>query len=155
MACARRPKGRWKLHRGRRGQRQKLHQDPASAFAPHLTFGRQLRDLRRLMPEREIRSCLPQLLARFHLDWNLLYRRPDAVSGGEAQRLALCRLLLMSPSFVVADEPTSRLDDANRALVVEVLLELVTAGRMALVLIAHDDAVVSALADHLIRIGSD
>jgi len=47
---------------------------------------------------------------RLRLDPVLLERRPHQVSGGELQRFALLRVLLRSPAFIFADEPTSRLD---------------------------------------------
>jgi ABC-type dipeptide/oligopeptide/nickel transport system ATPase subunit len=62
------------------------------------------------LPDLRLDLSLPPLLERLKLDAALLDRFPSDVSGGEAQRLALARLLLLSPDFIVADEPTSRLD---------------------------------------------
>jgi putative ABC transport system ATP-binding protein len=72
----------------------------------------------------------------------------SALSGGEQQRTALCRALLMRPAVVFADEPTGALDTANSALVLQVLRELADAGS-SVVMVTHDtDA--AALADRVV-----
>lgn len=55
-------------------------------------------------------SEVERLMNRLRLDPVLLERHPHQVSGGELQRFALLRVLLLSPAFIFADEPTSRLD---------------------------------------------
>ncbi|MCU1482662.1 MAG: ATP-binding cassette protein [Subtercola sp.] len=67
--------------------------------------------------------------------------RPGQISGGQAQRIALCRALMNEPSIVLADEPTGNLDRASAAVVFDALRERAAVG--AAVLIAtHDAAVV-------------
>jgi peptide/nickel transport system ATP-binding protein len=72
------------------------------------------------------------------------------VSGGEAQRLALARLLLLDPAVIVADEPTSRLDPIVRKETMELLRAAVDERGMGLVLISHDRGVVGAVADEVV-----
>ncbi|MEU2772726.1 ABC transporter ATP-binding protein [Streptomyces sp. NPDC007162] len=62
------------------------------------------------------------------------------LSGGEQQRVALARLIVQKPALVLADEPTGALDDANTAVVVDILRELSGAG-CAVVLATHDATV--------------
>ena len=88
-----------------------------------------------------------QLLSRFGLR-----RRArtvvSALSGGEQQRVALCRALLLRPAVVFADEPTGALDTANSELVLQVLRELADSGSNV-VMVTHDtDA--AALADRVV-----
>ncbi|NJL50164.1 MAG: ATP-binding cassette domain-containing protein [Blastochloris sp.] len=83
---------------------------------------------------------------------NLLDRRPGEVSGGEAQRLALARLLLLDPAAIVADEPTSRLDPVVQRETLMLLRDCVAERGLGLLLISHDRAVVAAMADEEIRL---
>jgi len=51
-------------------------------------------------------------------------KRPSKISGGEAQRVAVARALINTPSLVLADEPTGNLDDENSSVVLDLMLEL-------------------------------
>ena len=59
------------------------------------------------------------------------------LSGGEMQRVALCRALLLRPALLLADEPTGNLDDENGRRVMDLLTELVIAEGSALVFATH------------------
>jgi lipoprotein-releasing system ATP-binding protein len=72
------------------------------------------------------------LLATYGID-ALAYRRATEVSGGQAQRAALCRALLRAPSIVLADEPTGNLDEVNADVVVAGLRQAARGGAAVLV----------------------
>ena len=123
---------------------QKIQQDPGAAFAPRLRLRQSLRDLVQL--HRLDWAQLEALLARMRLAPALLDRLPHQVSGGELQRIALARVLLMNPALIFADEPTSRLDPVTQQQVFSLLLEQVQERRCALLLVTHDLDIVRSVA---------
>lgn len=130
---------------------QKIQQDPGAAFAPRIRLRQSLRDLaalHRLEWER-----LEELLARMRLAPALLDRLPHQVSGGELQRIALARVLLMRPALIFADEPTSRLDPLTQQEMFALLLEHVQTERCAVLLVTHDGDIVRSVADREIALG--
>lgn len=141
---------RWLTRMRRRFQ--KLHQDPAGAFAPHRPIRRQLQDIAGVVPGLDVSAALPPLLNRLQVKSNLLDRYPSEISGGEAQRLAIARLLMLDPIMIIADEPTSRLDPILQKATMLLLRDLVAERAMGLILISHDRAVVRALADTVVTL---
>lgn len=75
----------------------------------------------------------------------LAHRRPSQLSGGQAQRVALARSVLMSPRVILADEPTASLDDAAAAGAVKLLREAAARCDATLVIATHDRRVQDAL----------
>jgi peptide/nickel transport system ATP-binding protein len=129
---------------------QKLHQDPRGAFIPTRRIDRQFADIGRLVGRAVMLATLPRLLEDLKLPERLLQRYPAEISAGEAQRLALVRLLLLDPAVIVADEPTSRLDLLVQKRTIDLLRRIVTERRVALVLIGHDRRLLEATADQVI-----
>jgi ABC-type lipoprotein export system ATPase subunit len=70
--------------------------------------------------------------------------RPDELSGGEQQRVAVCAALAKRPRLLLADEPTGELDARSTAIVVELLLELAAEVGAAALIVTHDPAVALA-----------
>ncbi|MGF0524463.1 ABC transporter ATP-binding protein [Agrobacterium pusense] len=136
-----------------RSRYQKLHQDPVSAFVPGRILRRQFADLRSVLPAVCLNRDLPPLFERLQISTSLLDRRPDQVSGGELQRIAIARTLLFDPVCLVADEPTSRLDPLVQRGVIEHLCDLVRERNMSLVIASHDRRLTHAIADQVIEIG--
>ncbi len=126
---------------------QKLHQDPTRVFSPWQSLGRSLEDLRRLPDGERALGEVPRLMQRFGLRRDLLHRRPHQISGGEAQRLALVRILATKPKVLIADEPTSRLDPPVQEQVIRYLREAADEDELAILLITHDRDLATAIAD--------
>lgn len=97
----------------------------------------------------ELRQHARDLLERFGLDHRADHR-PGQISGGQAQRVAVCRALVNTPDVVLADEPTGNLDPGNSTLVIDALAQSAAEGRTVLIA-THDPAVV-ARADEVIRL---
>lgn len=125
------------------GRAQKLYQDPAVAFAPRVPLKDSINDVVRR--HRADPRQVGVLLDRLGLDSALLDRRPGSVSGGELQRLAIIRAMLVKPKVLFADEPTSRLDLLTQEETVSCLMDQVTEHDAALVLVTHDLALASAV----------
>jgi ABC-type lipoprotein export system ATPase subunit len=62
---------------------------------------------------------------------------PGQLSGGEMQRVAIARAVVHRPSLILADEPTGSLDSATGAQVLELLAEIVSETKAALLLVTH------------------
>lgn len=69
---------------------------------------------------------------------------PSQLSGGEKQRIALCRALINRPKLLFADEPTGNLDTVNGKIVLEQLVELKKAHGATLVLVTHNPQIAGA-----------
>ncbi|MFC6673404.1 ABC transporter ATP-binding protein [Marinobacterium aestuariivivens] len=135
-----------------RYQYQKLYQDPPAAFAPQVTLGRLMEDL--ICLHRLDRGRLLSLMARLNLSKKLLGRYPHQVSGGELQRLAIARVLMLDPVLLFADEPTSRLDPITARDTTLMLVELARESGCALLLVCHDPLLVEKVADRHLHLGA-
>jgi putative ABC transport system ATP-binding protein len=76
---------------------------------------------------------------------------PHQLSGGEKQRVAICRALINSPELIFADEPTGNLDSANGKIILQLLLDLRSEFNTTLVLATHSREI-SATADRILRL---
>ena len=80
-----------------------------------------------------------------------LHHKPNALSGGEKQRVAAARSLMMSPDIILADEPTGSLDEHNKKELSDLLLQLRKAYGQTILLVTHDKELAS-IADRVIEI---
>ena len=70
--------------------------------------------------------------------------RPAELSQGEQQRVAVCRAMLNKPAFLLADEPTGNLDQANKQNVVDLLLEQARSNNSTLLMVTHDQSLLDS-----------
>lgn len=80
-----------------------------------------------------------------------LHHKPNALSGGEKQRVAAARALMMSPSVILADEPTGSLDEANKQELNRLLLHLREQYGQTIIIVTHDKDLTS-IADRVVEI---
>jgi molybdate transport system ATP-binding protein len=83
---------------------------------------------------------------------HLLGRRPDTLSGGEAQRVAIGRALLSGPRFLLLDEPLAALDAALREGIMGVIERIRADYGLPMILVSHSPDEVARLADHVVRL---
>jgi peptide/nickel transport system ATP-binding protein len=80
---------------------------------------------------------------------SFMFRFPHELSGGQRQRVAIARAMVLSPSFIVADEPTSMLDVSIRTGVMNLMLQLREEFEISYVYITHDLAVARYMCDRI------
>lgn len=128
----------------------KLYQDPPSAFTSSVSLGTLLSDLVTL--HHIIQERISPLMARLNLPQDILQRSCLEVSGGELQRFAILRALLLDPVFLFADEPTSRLDPVTAKDVTSLLVELARETGCAVLMVSHDPELVRKTCDQVIAL---
>lgn len=117
---------------------QILFQHPEVSFNPKMRLIDSMKEPYRFRGLAFDRRELCIYLDRFGIYDEHLDRYPAELSGGELQRLALARVMLMEPSFLVLDEPTSMLDVISQAQVIRLLSELQRTHGMGYLFISHD-----------------
>lgn len=90
--------------------------------------------------KNHVRSKTDRILKRLGID-ELAGKRPNEVSGGQAQRAAVARALVHEPDVVFADEPTGSLDSDNAGIVLEEFIKLAREAEASVVLVTHEEAV--------------
>jgi peptide/nickel transport system ATP-binding protein len=128
----------------------KLYQDPPSAFTASVSLGTLLDDLVRL--HNTPRERISPLMTRLNLPDAILQRNCLNVSGGELQRFAILRALLLDPVFLFADEPTSRLDPITAKDVTSLLVTLARETGCAVLMVSHDPDLVRKTCDQVIAL---
>jgi putative ABC transport system ATP-binding protein len=88
----------------------------------------------------ETKSKVDELLETLGLS-RRRHHRPDAMSGGEQQRVAIGRALVGDPAVLLADEPTGNLDSANSRSVCELLRDLSAMRNTTIVMVTHEPSV--------------
>jgi oligopeptide transport system ATP-binding protein len=132
---------------------QIVFQDPFGALSPRLTAGEIVTEgLLVHAPEvgRANRDAAAIVAFRqVQLDPATRNRFPHEFSGGQRQRLAIARAIILKPKLLVLDEPTSALDRSVQSEIIGLLRDLQAEHGMTYVFISHDLAVVRAMADRV------
>ena len=100
--------------------------------------------------ENEYKARATQLLTDLGLG-DRLHHKPNALSGGEKQRVAAARALMMHPDIILADEPTGSLDTQNKKELSDLLLKLRKEYGQTILLVTHDKEL-AGIADRIIEI---
>lgn len=136
-----------------RQQVQYVAQDTTS-FDPRQTFFESvsvpLRILRGVDGSREIRDRLDAIAEDLSLDPALFSRYPHQVSGGQRQRFALARSLVVEPRLLICDEVVSALDVSVQGAVLNLIKRHVARHRMGLMFVAHGLPAVTFISSDLL-----
>ena len=131
-----------------------VFQEPMTALNPVQTIGAQVAEtilIHNAMPADQAREEAKRVLARVGLpeDRFPLSRYPHELSGGQRQRVVIAMAIALRPRLLIADEPTTALDVTTQAQILDLLKELTQEFGMGLLMITHDLAVVSDMADRI------
>ena len=136
--------------RALRRRMQMVFQDPYGSLHPRHTVDRILGEPARVHGLDSIDSRIDEALAGVGLDASFRFRYPHQLSGGQRQRVAIARALIIEPDVVLLDEPTSALDVSVQAEILNLLQRLRRERTLTFVLVSHDLAVVSHMAEALV-----
>ncbi|SFB75261.1 peptide/nickel transport system ATP-binding protein [Halobiforma haloterrestris] len=135
-----------------RRRAQLIVQDPNDAFNPRMTVGEAVAEplaLHGMNDAERRRRIVADLLERVGLAADDADRYPHEFSGGEKQRIAIARALVLNPDLIVADEPTSALDGRVQSDVLALLDDVRREFDVAVLFISHDIDVVRQFCDRL------
>ncbi|APH74355.1 molybdenum ABC transporter ATP-binding protein [Aquibium oceanicum] len=116
---------------------------------PHMSVRRNLDYGRRLTPPKDRYAEFGKVVDLLGIG-HLLDRKPDGLSGGEKQRVAIGRALLASPRLILMDEPLASLDEARKAEIMPYIERLRDELRIPIVLVSHSVAEVARLATDMV-----
>ncbi len=129
---------------GFRRKVQMLFQDPEGSLNPKKTIQKSLDEILALikMPHGDRKKALANILQTVGLSTEILGRYPNQISGGQNQRIALARILLLEPEIIILDEPTSALDISVQAQILHLLKKLQKQKNLTYIYISHDKDVI-------------
>lgn len=131
---------------------QMVFQDPYSSLDPRYTVYRILAEalsLTRGLSRQEAAGRMVKTLAEVGLKADVLTRFPHEFSGGERQRIAIARALLLTPRLLILDEAVSSLDVLIQAQIIELLKELQKRHQVTYLFVSHNLRVVRKLCQHI------
>ena len=137
---------------------QVVFQDPFSSLSPRMTVGELVgegllvhaSELNAEQRQTKVLTALAEVGLTESQFAGLLNRYPHEFSGGQRQRLAIARALIVEPQLLVLDEPTSALDVTIQKQVLQLLQRLQRERGLSYLLITHDVDVIRAMAHHVL-----
>src|SRR5690606_37989592 len=132
-----------------------VFQEPMTALNPVMTCGSQLDELLRkhtAWSKIQRRESILQIMHRVRLpDPDRIMRSyPHQLSGGQRQRIVIAMAMILKPSLLICDEPTTALDVTTQKEILELIAELKREHGVAILFITHDMGVVAEIADTIL-----
>lgn len=112
---------------------------------PHMTVHENIHYMTRPNKDTE------QLINQLNIE-HCLNQYPSTLSGGESQRVALCRVLSVKPNLLLLDEPFSSLDDETKEEGMRLIQKIFVTWRIPIILVSHSKKEVTTLSDEVIEI---
>jgi oligopeptide transport system ATP-binding protein len=131
---------------------QIVFQDALSSLNPRMTMLENIIEPMRLQgigSEHERRTAAMNLIGLVGLQSNRAMHYPHEFSGGQCQRIAIARALILRPKVIIFDEATSALDVSIRAQILRLIIDLQKSFGFSYLFISHDMSVVKRIADRV------
>ena len=133
---------------------QIIFQDPYNSLNPRMNIleivGEGLKVHQKDLNNKEIEEKVALMIKKVGLQEESLYKYPHEFSGGERQRIAIARAMILEPKLVVLDEPTSALDVTIQQQIIKLLKDLQQKMNMTYIFISHDMRAVKAISDRIV-----
>ena len=137
-----------------RRKMQMIFQDPYASFNPRMKIGNAVGhplEIHGIAKGEEKQEKVLQILDRVGLSPAKKYAElfPHQMSGGQRQRAAMARSLILQPEFIVADEPVSMIDVSLRTAIIDLMLDLRNDFGLTYLFITHDLAIAKYISDRI------
>ena len=128
---------------------QILFQHPETSFNPELDIIRSLTEPYKIYGIEYSYEGMLDYLEQYGLHEEHIYRTPTQLSGGELQRAALARVLLIRPKLIVLDEPTSMLDVITQVQILNILKRYQKESGCSFLFVSHNRTLCDSFCDRL------
>ena len=133
---------------------QMVYQNPANSLNPLISNKTLINEPFEIsgvhLDKQEKGNKIKRILSKLNLDTDILNRYPSQLSGGEAQRFAIARVLLLEPEVIIFDEAVSSLDVKNQYDLLNNLLRLQKDNFLSYIYISHDLALTKRFCQKII-----
>ena len=125
-----------------------IFQNPSASLNPRRTIRKQLEDA--LTATAKSSTSVEDLLAQVDLNQEDAEKLPHQFSGGQQQRIAICRAIAVDPSLLIGDEPIASLDASLQTKIALLMKRMALQHKSSMLFISHDLAIVRLIASRIL-----